>query len=96
MARQFRSYKFEEPTESKAISSAEMKMPGPETVNGIVMNSLFVNARKDPTPNAPVVEVLRRGDRVTILSGLLDGFYKVLLPNGRIAYISSFFIREER
>lgn len=75
-------------------SPAEMETRGPETINGTVINSLFVKVRREPNFESDVIEVLRKGDRVIILGK--DGeFHKVSTSVNKIAYISSEFIREE-
>lgn len=81
----------EKTTES---SSAEVKKNGPETKNGIVVNSLHVNARKEPSYESDVLELLRKGDKVIIL-GKEGEFYKISTSKNKIAYISSKFIKEE-
>lgn len=75
-------------------SPAEVESNGPETKNGIVVNSLFVNVRREPSMKSDVVNVLRRGDSVQILDKT-DGFYKINVGLIGIGYISSDFIREE-
>lgn len=82
-------------TEITEESSAEVKTTGPETKNGIVVNCLFVKVRREPwTDDNNVLEVLNKGDKVTIL-GMVDGFYKVSTRVNKVAYISSTFIKEE-
>lgn len=80
--------------ETRAASPAELGAIGPETKNGIVENSLYVKVRKEPSYESDVVEVLRKGDKVTILDKS-GGFYKVSTRVNKIAYISSDFIKEE-
>lgn len=78
----------------KERSLAEVETHGPETKNGTVINSLHVNVRTKPSLDSDVVEVLRKGDVVTII-GRKGDFYKITNEAGRIAYISSDFIQEE-
>lgn len=75
-------------------SHAEVETNGPETKNGIVENALHVKVRKDPSYESDVLEVLRKGDKVTILDKSGE-FYKVSTSVNKIAYISSDFIKEE-
>lgn len=79
--------------EEKEESPAEMETTGPETKNGIIENSLIVNLRREPSLESPVLEVLNRGDKVTIVDKK-DNFYKVSVRN-RIGYILSDFVKEE-
>lgn len=79
---------------SRELSPADVETNGPETKNGTVINSLNVKVRKKPTYEAEVVEVLRKGDKVTI-TGRIGGFYKISTSVNRVGYISSDFIKEE-
>lgn len=77
------------------VSSAKVETNGPETKNGIIYGAMFVNVRREPwTDDGNVLEVLRKGDKVTIL-GMINGFYKVSTSMNKVAYISSDFIKEE-
>lgn len=75
-------------------SPAEMETTGPETINGIIINSVHVRARREPNIESDVIELLRKGDHVKIL-GNVDGFYKVETFANNIAYILSDFVKEE-
>ena len=83
---------FEE--EITETSPAEVETHGPETINGTVINSLFVKVRREPSFESEVIEVLRKGDRVIIL-GKDREFHKVSTSVNKTAYISSEFIKEE-
>lgn len=80
----------------KEVSSAEVKTNGPETKNGIIANGLFVKVRKDPSNESDenVIEVLRKGDKVTIL-GRVKNFYKVSTSVNKEGYILSLYVKEE-
>lgn len=80
--------------EIREVSPAELETTGPETKNGTVANSLYVNVRKEPSYESDVLEVLRKGDKVIVL-GKSGDFYKVSTSVNKIAYISSDFIKEE-
>lgn len=80
--------------EIREVSPAELETTGPETKNGTVVNSLYVNVRKEPSYESDVLEVLRKGDKVIIL-GKSGEFYKVSTSVNKIAYIFSEFIKEE-
>lgn len=80
--------------EIREVSPAELETTGPETKNGTVANSLYVNVRKEPSYESDVLEVLRKGDKVIVL-GKSGEFYKVSTSINKIAYISSEFIKEE-
>ncbi len=73
---------------------AEVESNGPETKNGIITNSLFVNVRKEPNIESDSVEVLRRGDKVKLIKKVA-GFYEVNTSVNKHVYISSDFIEEE-
>lgn len=75
-------------------SPAKMETTGPETKNGTVVNSLYVNVRKEPSYESDVLEILRKGDKVIVL-GKSGEFCKVSTNINKIAYISSEFIEEE-
>lgn len=83
-----------ETVEIRELSPAEVETIGPETKNGIVANSLHVKVRKEPSFEAEVLEVLRKGDKVVIL-GTENGFYKVSTSVNKLAYISLDFVEEE-
>lgn len=96
MPRGIRKEKFyDEAFDNAAESSpAEVEKNGPETKNGIVINSIHVKVRKEPSYESDVMEVLREGDKVTILDKVGD-FYKVSTKSNDVAYISSDFVKEE-
>lgn len=85
---------IEEVVTKKEESPAQEETTGPETINGIIVNRLNVNVRKESDLESEVLEVLRKGDKVTIL-GKENGFHKVSTSTNSIAYISSDFIKEE-
>lgn len=85
---------FEEDEKTTEYSPAEVEKNGPETKNGILVNSLHVKVRKEPSYESDVLEILRKGDKVVVL-GKSEGFYKVSTSVNKIAYISSDFIKEE-
>lgn len=76
-------------------SSAEGEANGPETKNGVIVNALNVNVRKEPSLETNnVIEILRQGDKVKILDKVGD-FYKVSTSTNSVAYIFSSYIKEE-
>lgn len=75
---------------------------GPETRYGIVINTQYVNLRKEPSYTAEVLDILAKGDRVKILEHLKErGFYRISVRNLSATkdlddvYISSKFLKEE-
>lgn len=96
MAKKSRSIISEENnfTEAQETSSAEVETTGPETKNGIIINSLFVNIRSEANPESDVIGIMRKGDKVNIL-GREGGFHKISTDLYKFAYISSEFIKEE-
>ena len=80
--------------EIKETSPSQQETTGPETKNGIVANTLFVNVRKHPRGDAEKLSTMRRGEKVMIL-GKVGGFYKVSIGHDEIGYISSDFVKEE-
>ena len=85
---------IDEFVEVRDESPAEVETTGPETKNGIIDGAMNVKVRREPRIDANnVVEILRKGDKVTIL-GKVDGFYMVSTSVNNVAYISSDFIRE--
>lgn len=76
-------------------SPAKMETTGPETKNGIIVNTRYVKVRREPKMvEGNVLDILGCGDKVKILEKV-DGFYKVSTNTHKIAYISSDFIKEE-
>lgn len=75
-------------------SPAEVETPVPETVNGIVVNTLNVNVRRWPDKDSEVVETLRAGDHVVIY-GKRGDFYEVSTSVNHRVYISSEYLKEE-
>lgn len=75
-------------------SLTEKETTGPETKNGIIVNSVFVKVRKEPNFESDVLEILPKGDKIRIIDSL-DNFYKVETPSKKIAYICSDFVEEE-
>lgn len=81
--------------ETGEASPAKVETNGPETKNGIVVGSMYVKVRKEPRKDEDnVLEILRQGDRVTIL-GSARGFYKVETNVNRLGFISKDFVKEE-
>lgn len=76
-------------------SPAEVETTGPETINGIIVNALHVNARREPSLESDPVDVLDRGEVVEVLEKR-KYFWKIRTSKDRIAYISSAFIEEDR
>lgn len=92
----------EEITEEKEVeetkteeSPAEVETTGPETINGIVTNSIHVKVRRGPSLESDPIEVLRNGDKVTIF-GEENGFYKISTSLNNNVYISKDFVMEEK
>lgn len=73
------------------LSPAEVETNGPETKNGTIKT--LVNVRKDPSTYSEVIEILGKGETVSII-GATDGFYRVKTRRNRIGYISSNFVEE--
>lgn len=66
----------------------------PETKNGIVCNAKHVNVRKQPFKTAEVLGTVREGEKVTILGGPENGFYKIELKGDMVGFLSSNFCKE--
>lgn len=76
-------------------SPAEVETTGPETINGIIVNALNVKARREPSFDSDVIDVLGRGDKVEVLEKQ-KFFWKIRTSNDHTAYVSSAFIEEDR
>lgn len=74
--------------------SADTESHGPETKNGIVINSPFVNMRMGPSLDSRVIGMLRRGDKVEILQKGSE-FYKVVDDKQHEGYVASPYIMED-
>ncbi len=74
-------------------SHAEVETNGPQTKNGIVRNSIFVNVRKEPSLESAVLDTVRRGTKVSIID-TSGSFYKILLGDS-MGYISKIYVEEE-
>lgn len=83
--------------ETKEWSPAKAETTVPKTVtNGIIVNAVHVNVRKEPNRESPVVEILRSGDKVKLLEkNEKSEFWKISTSTNKVAYISSKFIKEE-
>ena len=75
-------------------SPAKVETTVPETVNGVVVNTLNVNVRRWPDKDSEVVETLRAGDHVVIY-GKRGDFYEVSTSVNHRVYISSEYLKEE-
>lgn len=75
-------------------TSAGTESNGPETKNGIVINSPFVNLRTSPSLDSRVIGMLRRGDKVEILQKG-SKFYKVVDDKQHEGYVASPYIMED-
>lgn len=80
--------------EIKEEFSPQWGTNGPETKNGIVAGSLLVKLRKEPSFESDVMDLLRSGEKVTILEKG-NKFYKVMTESNREGYISLDYIKEE-
>lgn len=75
-------------------SSAKEKTNGPETKNGIITCSHYVNVRREPDPESDVVEILRKGDWVIIHESANEEFYKISTSVNKDVYITKKYVRE--
>ena len=91
MARRRRSFNDENNSESSAGRGSN---DAPDTRKGIVCNSPSVRVRKQPNQISDTVAILDLGDEVTIIEKMPEGYYKVLLPSNRIAYLGWDFCKE--
>lgn len=79
-----------EPTPSN-VESKDQLSEG----TGRVCNSKYVNLRKSPIANGPVIGVLENGDEAIILEKR-PGFYKVkVVKNGKTGYIAEHYFKED-
>lgn len=76
---------------------ARVEANGPESRKGIVSNCLYLQMRKEPSPESETLGktmgILRRGDEVEVL-GRVDNYYKILVE-GKVVYVVSECIKEE-
>lgn len=84
----------EEIKEITEKSPAKVETTVPETVNGVVVNTLNVNVRRWPDKDSEVVETLRAGDHVLIY-GKRGDFYEISTSVNHRVYISSEYLKEE-
>lgn len=75
----YKDSKYEKNTEE---SPTEVETNGPETINGIVVNSLFVKIRKEPNLKSDVLQIIMRGDKIEVFDELINGFYKIFSIDG--------------
>lgn len=73
---------------------AQVEEDGPETKNGIIINSLYVKMRKEPDFESDVIELLKKGDRV-IMHERSNEFYRVSTTKNRVGYIAAQYVTEE-
>lgn len=103
MPRKVKEYDLELMTGQKFVdknadkSPAQMGTNGPETKNGIIVNSLYVKIRNKPSFESEPIGLLRRDEKVVILERVNE-FYKVradhLIP-GRDIYVAAEDVKEE-
>lgn len=80
-------------------SPAQVEINGPETKNGIIVNSLssYVKIRSKPSFESEPIGLLMRDEKVVILERVNE-FYKVradhLIP-GRDIYVATEYVKEE-
>lgn len=67
-------------------SSTEVKTNGPETMNGIIVNSLHVKLRKEPNRDSEVIGVIDSGEKVVVLSKRGE-FYEISTSGIPLAYV---------
>lgn len=84
---------FEEKDNEPPVSAEAESVPA--TRKGIVCNSPSVRVRRNPNTTSDTIAVLSAGDEIFIIEKLPSGFYKILLSDNRIAYISWDYCREE-
>lgn len=60
----------------------------PAPKKGIVCNAPSVRVRKEPSGTSTTLRILERGDEVTILEKITEMYYKVVLADGSVGYIS--------
>lgn len=84
----------EEMKEIVEKSPAKVETTVPETVNGVVVNTLNVNVRRWPDKDSEVVETLRAGDHV-VIHRKRGAFYEVSTSVNYRVYISSEYLKEE-
>ncbi len=84
---------YEESRSKKVKIPTDEESNGPETINGMIVNSLFVKVRKEPSFESEVVGLVQRNDMVTI-TGRNDGFYKIITSDKINGYIFSGFVEE--
>lgn len=75
-------------------SHAEVEKNGPETKDGIIVGSLFVNMRADPIAGSYVLKTLRKDDHVKIWKKV-ENYYKVSTTDGIMGYILCDYINKE-
>lgn len=80
-------------------SPAQVETNGPKTRNGIIVNSLYVKMRKEPSFESETLGILRKGDQVEIHEEV-DKFYKarpksVHVSGSGIVYIDKQYVKEE-
>lgn len=84
----------EEMKEIVEKSHAKVETTVPETVNGVVVNTLNVNVRRWPDKDSEVVETLRAGDHV-VIHRKRGAFYEISTSVNYRVYISSEYLKEE-
>lgn len=66
-----------------------------ENRTGTVCNSKYVNLRRSPIANGPVIDVLENGDEGLIMEKV-PGFYRIkVVKNGKDGYIAEHYFRED-
>lgn len=84
----------EELIEKNGLTPTDEESTGSRTPKtGKAFNSRYVQVRKVPSSNAPVVETMKLGDQAEILEKL-PGFYKIKIGN-HIGFVASNYFKED-
>lgn len=94
MARRKYEETYEDSKETIDTGPYPYKATDPMAATGIIDNYPYVKVRKAPSKESDCVKVLKKGDRVQIISQI-DGFYKVRFGEEGKGFISLDFCRKE-
>ena len=86
----------ESPAEPAQSAATPPPMPPiGEIRRGQVTDASYLNVRTGPSTNHQVITRLKGGTQVRIM-GERDGWYEIILPGGRVGFVSGDYIRVEQ
>lgn len=74
--------------------AAKAEKPAAKENKGVVVNCVRLNVRETPAPNGKVIEILDKGNIVTIISSDV-GWYKIKTASKKTGYVMAQYIEKK-